>query len=138
MQVHQPLSKHRWVPAIRERGKSMRISCSRSTMLSSVLGGVGIALCTLPLTATAEDYDPSEFATTVLTVVSNLPGPENIYTFDVLAFNNEWVPTVIVFGYPNNASACDSILRPAEKQSPSRTFRCNLIDKSLYKLKSAD
>lgn len=46
------------------------------------------------------------------------------YYFELQGFEGSWIPTALIFGYPNNASACDSILRPAAIENPQLSFRC--------------
>lgn len=46
------------------------------------------------------------------------------YYFELQGFEGSWIPTALVFGYPNNAGACDSILNAAAIENPQRSFRC--------------
>lgn len=70
-------------------------------------------------------YDADEFQKKLDTLLSESGRMTDAYYFEKLGFHGEWVQTVLVYGYPNNLSACQTILRAADAESPGMSFRCN-------------
>lgn len=46
--------------------------------------------------------------------------------FQKLSFNGDWHSTVLIYGYPDNEQACNSIARAAKVGSPNARFRCSM------------
>jgi uncharacterized protein YceK len=64
-----------------------------------------------------------EFATTL-----KRDGTDNGMYFLEKDMGLGWNATVLVFGYPDNLSACDLILSTARETSPEVNFRCTLAN----------
>lgn len=46
------------------------------------------------------------------------------YYFEKRGIFGDWISTALVFGYPNNSSACMTIMAAAQAENPSMEFRC--------------
>lgn len=75
----------------------------------------------LPLTLVS-GYDALAFQNKLDTLVK--AEHTHAYYFEKAGFSGEWIPTVLVFGYPNNGGACETILRTAMNENPGLVFRC--------------
>ncbi|WP_449045665.1 hypothetical protein [Paracoccus versutus] len=74
------------------------------------------------LASSADAFDALSFERKIDDLVQK--EHEGAYYFEKLGFDGTWIPTILVFGYPNNVGACDSILKAASLENPTLSFRC--------------
>jgi hypothetical protein len=92
-------------------------------MLKSRLSLLGVTVASVFSAQVAWSYDAIQFENELDAFVRE--HHDHAYYFDKLAFDGiTWVPTVLVFGYPNNGAACRSILNAANTENPTLNFRC--------------
>ena len=72
-----------------------------------------------------------EFGVNLEDFVSKNRNDSDLYMFEKLGFHGDYVPTILVFGYPNNKGACGYILKYASEDNPKMQFRCRKIEKKL-------
>lgn len=52
---------------------------------------------------------------------------EGAYWFEMKNVAGEWEKMILVFGYAENKASCDFLLSYAQKTSPARMFKCQLV-----------
>lgn len=60
--------------------------------------------------------------------VSQNPFTENATWLEMLNVFGDWEKVMLVFGYANNFSACESVRQFASSENPSRSYRCNPVN----------
>lgn len=87
---------------------------------------VSFATAVAALAGAAYGFEPAEFENKLTELVQE--EHEDAYYFEKHAFEGSWLPTVLIFGYPNNAGACDFILQAASTADPALRFRCRPVN----------
>lgn len=80
------------------------------------------AICLAPAPGSATMFGWEEFTRDAQRLAVQVDG------YFLERFGSEdWISTVLVFGYPDNSSACNSVLSAAEIESPNQRFRCRKV-----------
>lgn len=61
-----------------------------------------------------------------------LADPENGYWFEMQnSLDGQWDPVILVFGYADDRSVCDWLVKIGHDENPGRQFRCNAVSGSV-------
>lgn len=83
-------------------------------------------LCAFTVAATADDHDTS--LRELIAEAKRNPLAADGTWLEIRNVVNEWEKVVLIFGYMNDYSACESILGFVSAQNPDRSYRCNPVN----------